>query len=174
MAADVLIAYASKRGSTEQVARGIGEVLRGQGFSTKVETAAECRDLEGFRAVVLGGSIYYGRWHPAARRFLRRHRTALESVPLAVFALGPGKDTGEDFASSRRQLDQALEKATGIEPRAIAVFGGAVDPEKLRFPFSHMPKTDIRDWDQIHSWALALPAELDLAAAEHGKELVPA
>ena len=63
MAADVLIAHASKRGSTEQVARGIGEVLRGQGFSTKVETAAECRDLEGFRAVVLGGSIYFGHWH---------------------------------------------------------------------------------------------------------------
>jgi menaquinone-dependent protoporphyrinogen oxidase len=174
MAADVLIAYASKRGSTEQVARGIGEVLRGQGFSTKVETAAECGDLEGLRAVVLGGSIYFGHWHHDARAFLRRHRTALESMPLAVFALGPGKDTEEDFASSRRQLDQALGHATGIEPRVIAVFGGAVDPEKLRFPFSHMPKTDIRDWDQIHSWALALPAELDLAAAEHSKELVPA
>jgi menaquinone-dependent protoporphyrinogen oxidase len=172
MAEDVLIAYASKRGSTEQVARRIGEALRGQGFSTRIEPAGKCRDLDGFRAVVLGGSIYVGRLHRDARKFMRRNRKALASMPLAVFALGPAKDTEEDFASSRRQLDQALEKATGIKPRAIAVFGGVIDPGKLRFPFNRMPKADVRDWEQIHSWAEGLAAELDLEAESvHGRKL---
>jgi menaquinone-dependent protoporphyrinogen oxidase len=162
MAADVLIAYASKRGSTEQVARAIGEALRSQRLTTKIEAAANCRDLDGFRAVVLGGSLYVGRWHRDARRFLRRHREALGSLPLAVFALGPGKATTEDFASSRLQLDAALEKATGIEPRAVAVFGGVIDPDRLRFPFNRMPRTDVRDWEEIRSWGLALPAQLEL------------
>lgn len=173
MAADVLIVYASKRGSTEQVARRIGEVFRAHGLSTKVERAAEIRDLQGFRAVVLGGSIYFGRWHRDARGFLHRHRAALESLPLAVFALGPGKATAEDFAASRKQLDEALAKAEGTVPRAVAVFGGAVDPEKLRFPLSRMAKTDIRDWEQIHAWAGELPAMFDLEPAQ-AREAVPA
>jgi menaquinone-dependent protoporphyrinogen oxidase len=165
MPADVLIVYASRRGSTEQVARRIGEALRGLGYSTKIEAAAAVRDLEVFRAVVLGGSIYIGRLHKDARRFLARHRKALATVPLAVFALGPGKNTAEDFASSRHQLDRALEKVKGVEPRAVVVFGGVVDPEKLHFPFNRMPKTDIRDWDQILSWSSSLPAMLDLEHA---------
>ena len=40
MAADVLIVYASKHGSTEQVARGIGETLRKRGLTTTIEPAA--------------------------------------------------------------------------------------------------------------------------------------
>ena len=173
MAAGVLVVYASKRGSTEQVARRIVETLREQGLMTKVEPAGEVEDLRGFRAVLVGGSIYMGRWHHDARAFLRRHRRTLEQVPLAVFALGPGKDTPEDFAMSRRQLEHALRRLPGIEPQTTAVFGGVVEPEKLRFPFNHMPKIDLRDWDEIRAWALTLPVELELEPAVHHRELVP-
>jgi menaquinone-dependent protoporphyrinogen oxidase len=173
MAADVLIVYASKHGSTEQVARGIGEKLRGLGFTTTIEPAREVEDLIGFRAVLLGGSIYMGRWHHDAKAFLRRHRSALEHVPFAVFALGPGKDTPKDFEASRHQLEHALEKTPELEPRAVAVFGGVIDPERLRFPLNHMPKIDLRDWDEIRIWAARLPAELELEAVEHHRELVP-
>src|SRR5579859_139424 len=82
MAADVLIVYASKHGSTEQVARGIGEVLRKHGLTTAVEPAGAVRDLSGFRAVVVGGSLYMGRWHHDARAFLRCHRRTLERLPF--------------------------------------------------------------------------------------------
>jgi menaquinone-dependent protoporphyrinogen oxidase len=173
MAADVLIVYASKHGSTEQVARGIGEKLRGLGLTTTIEPAGEVDDLTGFRAVVVGGSIYIGRWHNDAKAFLKRHRGALEHLPFAVFALGPGKDTPKDFENSRHQLEHALEKAPGLEPRAVAVFGGVIEPEKLRFPFSHMHHVDLRDWTEIRRWAAALPAELELEEVEHHRELVP-
>ena len=173
MAADVLIVYASKHGSTQQVARRIGEKLRGLGLTTAVERADEVDDLTGFRAVLLGGSIYMGRWHQDARAFLRRHRSALEHVAFAVFALGPGKDTPEDFANSRKQLDHWLEKTPELEPRVVAIFGGVIDPERLRFPLSHLPKTDLRDWNEIRRWAATLPAELDLEPVEHHRELVP-
>lgn len=171
--ADVLIVYASKHGSTEQVARGIGEKLRGLGLTTAVERAAGVDDLSGFRAVLLGGSIYVGRWHHDARAFLRRHRETLRQLPFAVFALGPGKDTPEDFANSRKQLDHWLEKTPELEPRAVAVFGGVIEPERLRFPFNHMPKLDLRDWAEIRRWAASLPVELDLEPVEHHRELVP-
>jgi menaquinone-dependent protoporphyrinogen oxidase len=173
MAADVLIVYASKHGSTEQVARGIGEKLRGLGLTTSIEPAGEVEDLRGYRAVLLGGSIYMGRWHHDARDFLKRHRRTLERLPFAVFALGPGKDRPEDFTASRKQLDHALEHFPELEPRTEAVFGGVIDPEKLRFPFNHLPKVDLRDWNEIRAWALTLPAELDLEPVVHHRELVP-
>jgi menaquinone-dependent protoporphyrinogen oxidase len=162
MTTEVLIAYASKHGSTEQVARRIGEVLRAQALSTTIEEAGAVTDLDGVRAVVLGGSIYVGRWHRDARAFLRRHADALDEIPFAVFALGPGKNTAHDFEQSRSQLDHALAKEPELEPRAVAVFGGVVDPERLRFPFNHMPAVDIRDWPTIHAWAAELPGLLGL------------
>jgi menaquinone-dependent protoporphyrinogen oxidase len=155
---DVLIAYASKHGSTEQVARRVGEVLRAQGLTTTIEQAGTVSDLDDVRTVVLGGSIYMGRWHRDARAFLTRHAQALDGIPFAVFALGPGKNTEHDFEHSRKQLDHALAHEPELEPRAVTVFGGVVDPERLRFPFNHMPALDIRDWPTIHAWAAELPA----------------
>jgi len=173
MAADVLIVYASKHGSTQQVARRIGEKLRELGLTTAVEQAAEVDDLTGFRAVLLGGSIYMGRWHHDARAFLQRHRAALGHLPFAVFALGPGKDTPEEFASSRKQLDHWLEKTPELKPRTVAVFGGVIEPERLPFPLNHLRKIDLRDWNEIRGWAAQLPAKLDLEQVEHHRELAP-
>lgn len=173
MHADVLIVYASKHGSTEQVARGIGEKLRGAGLTTQIERAGEVDDLTGFRSVLVGGSIYVGRWHHDARMFLRRHRQALAELPFAVFALGPGKNTPKDFAASRHQLEHALAKTPELEPRTIAVFGGVIDPERLGFPLNHMRKIDLRDWNEIRGWAADLPIALDLEPAVHHRELVP-
>jgi menaquinone-dependent protoporphyrinogen oxidase len=163
MTADVLVVYASKHGSTEQVARRIGEVLRAQGLSTKIDRAEAVDDLDGFRAVVVGGSIYMGRWHRDARGFLHHHHDTLVELPFAVFALGPGKDRPEDYAASRKQLDHALAKEHGLEPRAEAIFGGVIDPERMHFPLNHMPAIDLRDWEVIHAWAEELPAALELA-----------
>jgi hypothetical protein len=40
------------------------------------------------RRASLGGALYMGRLHREARRFLRTHREALATRPLAVFAMG--------------------------------------------------------------------------------------
>jgi len=172
MAADVLIVYASKHGSTEQTARRIGELLRTQGLTTKVAPAHEVEDLSGFRSVVLGGSIYMGRWHHDARRFLGHHRRELERIPFAVFALGPGRNTPHDFEESGKQLAHALERVPEIEARTTAVFGGVIDPERLRFPFSRSDARDLRDWTEIRRWTLSLPVELDLEPVIHHREAV--
>jgi hypothetical protein len=57
------------------------------------------------------------------------------------------------LAESRAQLDKALAKVPEVRPRSIAVFGGVIDPAKLRFPLSRMPASDARDWDAIDEWA---------------------
>lgn len=158
----MLIAYASKHESTHEVADAIAEALRDAGHDADVRLARDVEDLSPYRAIVLGGSLYMGRWHPDARRFLRRHRHALADLPLAVFALGPLHDTEEEIASSRAQLERALARVPEVRPTEIAIFGGRIDPASLRFPFTHMPASDARNWDAIRAWAEALPARLEL------------
>jgi menaquinone-dependent protoporphyrinogen oxidase len=157
-----LVAYASKHGSTEEVARAIAARLRADGQDVDVLPAASAAvaGTAGYDCVVLGGSLYMGRWHADARRFLRRHGGALERLPLAVFALGPLNLEEDQVAGSRKQLDGALGRL-GVEPKLVAIFGGVVEPEKLRFPFSRMAETDARDWQAIDAWA-------DEVAALHG------
>ena len=69
----------------------------------------------------------------------------------------------EHRAGSEKQFRHALRKLH-FTPFATALFGGAVDPRKLSFPFNHMPAADVRDWDAIRGWAteIADPSCLSL------------
>jgi menaquinone-dependent protoporphyrinogen oxidase len=149
----LLVAYATKHGSTIEVAEAIASALREHGREVDVEPASDVRALDGYSAVVLGGALYMGHWHKDAARFLKRHLHALEDVPFAVFAMGPKTVADEEVASSRNQLDRALQAVPELTPAAVTIFGGVVDPSKLRFPFKHMPASDARDWAAIGAWA---------------------
>jgi menaquinone-dependent protoporphyrinogen oxidase len=154
----LLIAYASKHGSTCEVALALAEPLRAHGFAVDVQPAADITDVRPYAAVVLGGALYTGRWHKDARHFLARHAGALAERPLAVYALGPGSLAPDDVARSRTQLDRALHAVPALTPVAAAVFGGVVKPDELHFPFNRMPAADARDWDAIRAWGEQLAA----------------
>jgi menaquinone-dependent protoporphyrinogen oxidase len=149
----LLVAYGSKRGSTREVAEALAKKLRMSEREVELRPAADVDDLTPYDGVVLGGSLYFGRWHEDAVRFLSKHRRELAERRVAIFALGPKTAEPKDLAESRAQLDKALQKTPEVEPRAVAVFGGVVDPAKLRFPLNRMPASDARDWNAIDAWA---------------------
>jgi menaquinone-dependent protoporphyrinogen oxidase len=161
----VLIAYATKHDSTHAVAEQIGHVLVDEGLQVVVRPAAEVREVDEFGAVVLGGALYMGRWHKDARHFMRAHRTALAERPTYVFAMGPVDLEEKSVAGARKQLDHALAKTPDVEPAGIAIFGGVIEPEHLRFPFNRMPQADARDPDAIRAWAHGIASELTTTAA---------
>jgi menaquinone-dependent protoporphyrinogen oxidase len=164
----ILVAHASRHGSTREVAEAVAGTLRARGFGVDVMPAAEVGVLRGYAGVVLGGALYTGRLHKDARRFLARHREALAGRALAVFALGPRTPAPADVAASRAQLDRALRD---VAPVSVAVFGGVLKPAELRFPFNRMPASDARDWAAIAAWAEELAARLaprDVRASTDG------
>jgi menaquinone-dependent protoporphyrinogen oxidase len=163
----ILVAYATKKGSTREVAEVIGSQLVEQGIPVDVRPAQEVRSLEAYQGVVLGGALYMGRLHGDARDFLKRSAEALASIPLAVFAMGPKTLEADDVAGARAQLDAALAKTPEVKPTLVAIFGGVVDPTKLRFPLSRLPASDARDWEAIHVFA-----EQAASLCEHGAEVV--
>lgn len=158
----VLVGYATRYGSTQEVAEAIAATLREGGLEVDLQPLRQVRTLEGYGGVVLGAALYMYRWHKDARRFLSRHRQALVERPVAVFALGPTHDPHDEqeWQDARRQLDQELAKTAWLKPVALELFGGKFDPTKLRFPLNRFagaePVTDIRDWEAIRAWAAGL------------------
>jgi menaquinone-dependent protoporphyrinogen oxidase len=165
MTSPVLVGYATKAGSTREVAEVVARTLREHGLEADVRPVGEIGTLAPYAGVVLGAAIYMGRVHKDARRFLRTHRAELADLPLAVFAMGPHTLAADDVAASRAQLDHALASFPELRLATVAIFGGVVDPGKLRFPFNRMPATDARDWTAIRSWADAVANAVTPAAA---------
>jgi len=172
----VLVAYATRYGSTQEIAEAIAATLRENGLEVDLEPAKEVKVLDEYTAVVLGAPIYMFHWHKEAKSFLSRHREALKKLPVAIFALGPFHDEEGEWKEVRAELDKELEKFLWLTPIAIEIFGGKYDEEKLRFPdniivrlpgspLHNMPVIDIRDWTAIRDWASKLAAQFQPALA---------
>ena len=166
----VLVAYASKYGSTQEVAEAIAETLRKSGIEVDLQPMRKVRTLDGYGSVVLGAPLYFGLWHKDALNFLSRNQDALAQRPVAIFALGPNSNDEKEMQGSRAQLDKELAKFPWLTPVVIEVFGGKY-PSRLRFPESliaslpasplhGMPASDVRDWTAIRAWANSLPQKL--------------
>ncbi len=149
----VLVAFTTKNGSTAEVADVVARTLRSQGWAVELVPITDRPDVAGRSLVVVGAPIYNGRWDRRARVFLKRHRSRIASVPVAVFGMGPREATEEAFERSRAQLDRALAKLRWLQPIAVTVFGG-VDPPKKH------PRRDVRDWDAIDAWCAELAASV--------------
>jgi menaquinone-dependent protoporphyrinogen oxidase len=167
MSTSILVGYATRYGSTQEVAEAVAATLRERGLAVDLQPMRQVRTLTGYSAVVLGAPLFMFRWHKDALRFLSRHRNALTERPVAVFALGPVHDPydEQEWQDSRAQLDKALVQFPWLTPVALEVFGGKYDPEKLRFPISLFagkePASDLRDWTAIRAWAGNLAAKLE-------------
>ena len=106
---EVLIAYATKHGSTHEVAESVAAHFADIGVEAHTLPAQLVESIDEYQAVVLGAPLYMGRWHRDARAFLRRFRTELASKPLAAFALGPTADEPKQWEEARAQLYRARD-----------------------------------------------------------------
>lgn len=48
---------------------------------------------------------------------------------------------------------------------SVRIFGGAIDPARMRFPLTHMEAADARDWAAIDDWADELVPRVAAPAA---------
>src|ERR1035441_2169068 len=83
----VLVTYATRYGSTEEVARAVAETLRERSVAVECQPIRSVHSLERYGAIVLGVPLYMGQMHKDARGFLAAHRNALTKMPVALFVL---------------------------------------------------------------------------------------
>jgi menaquinone-dependent protoporphyrinogen oxidase len=160
----VLVAVASKHGSTQGIAEAIAARLNELGHDAEVRSAEDVREIGDVRALVLGSAVYAGSWMKEAMDFAERNADAFSNVPVWLFSSGPLGTEVKDEEEQPRQLGDLTRMLKPIEHR---VFFGALDKSKLGFAERMMvkavkaPEGDFRDWDTIRSWADGIASELD-------------
>ena len=78
----VLLAYATRFGSTQEVAETVAASLREAGLKVDLRLMSQVESLDQYKAVVLGAAIYNAKWHAEAHQFMARHQAARISAIL--------------------------------------------------------------------------------------------
>jgi menaquinone-dependent protoporphyrinogen oxidase len=161
MGSRVLVAYATKHGSTREIAEEIGRVLEAAGLETVVMPARGVVDLAPYDAIVLGSALYAAHWRREANRFVTRHLEELRHRPVWLFSSGPldrSADAGILPATPTVAVTAELIGAQGH-----CTFGGrlladtpGLDPQVL---LTH-PVGDFRNWPAIRDWAATIASTL--------------
>lgn len=165
MGSRVLVAYASKAGSTAEVAGAIGKRLADTGLTVDVRRAKNVRSVDGYAAVIVGSAIRAGQWLSEASGFVKTHREALAARKTAFFTLC--MTLRQDTPEHRETVAAYLKSVREIlEPDKIEFFAGKMDYRKLALAprlivrGMKVPEGDFRNWDAIGAWTDALCKEM--------------
>lgn len=161
----VLVTYASRYGSTKEIAEMIGRTLEEQGYAVDYMNVMDVSDVSAYAAVVVGSPIYMGKWLVEAVDFVKKFRNDLIRRPLAVFAVGYSMKEESDMIrkSARASMTEVLMY---VEPQAEGLFAGKFAVEGMSEADLQLMKMagavpgDARDWNVIAGWARALPSIL--------------
>jgi menaquinone-dependent protoporphyrinogen oxidase len=160
----ILVTWGTKYGSTEGIARIIGEHMRSDVVDVDIVPANQTRGLEPYDAVIVGGALYANRWHRDARRFVLRNTRALRRIPVWLFSSGPLDESAEHEAIPPTNQVKALMEQIGA--RGHVTFGGRLAPDAKGFAAGAMAKTHAGDWrnpEHIRTWADQVARELPTA-----------
>lgn len=162
----VLIGYASKHGSTAEIAEIIADKMRESGLNVDCRPLSEIDSLSGYDAVVLGSALYVNRWRHEARRFLHRHAEVLSKRPLWVFSSGPVGESSRALEPASLEPKRVAAEVERLGAREHVVFGGRV-PTEPHGPLEHAPVRgtpeqyrDRRYWAEIREWAARIAGAL--------------
>jgi menaquinone-dependent protoporphyrinogen oxidase len=157
----ILIAVASRHGSTGEIAESIGNELRGAGHQVDVLDAGHVTSVDPYEAAIVGSAVYLGGWLAEARDFSHRHQAKLASIPTWLFSSGPIGPNSP--ASPPAHLDELMQ---ATKARGHRIFVGMLDRSKLSLgerliaTVVRAPDGDFRDWDEIHRWANEIASAL--------------
>lgn len=162
MKPQALVAYASRAGSTAEIARSIGEILAGRGYAVDVRPVKETISAGGYQAVIVGSAVRMGAWLPEAVEFVRANRGRLSQIPTAFFTVHM-LNRGEDAAARQARDAYTASVRAILAPQEEVFFAGRLDPDRLAF-LDRLITTfvggktgaatgDLRDWEQIDGWA---------------------
>lgn len=158
MSIRILVTYATKAGSTAEIAAKIGEHLSARGFAVDVINVKSKPDPKDYQAVILGSCIRMGGWLPEMMDYIKANQFSLNSMQAALFTVHM-LNAGDDETSKAARIAY-MDKVRDLMPGTEEVyFLGAMDYSKLsmldRF-ISKMVKSvesDQRDWDRIKFWS---------------------
>jgi menaquinone-dependent protoporphyrinogen oxidase len=170
---NVLVAYATRLGSTKAIAERIAGRLETHRLAVVVRAVDAVESLTPYDAVVIGSAVYAGRWLTEATEFVRDLEAALSARPTWLFSSGPVGRMAANVDPVR--ADEILEITAAIGAKGHRIFAGALDRRTVdgstlgfadRFLAKHfVAEGDYRDWDEIEAWADEIASDLTAAPA---------
>lgn len=163
----VLVAAASRHGSTAEIAARLGEALTAAGVAADVRPPGEVASVEPYDGVILGSGVYAGRWLSSAREFVDRELERLTARPVWLFSSGPVGDPAKP-AADPVDVEAICRRTHALDHR---VFAGKIDRQKLGFGERaivlavHAAEGDFRAWDDVTAWAAGIAATLTTVPA---------
>lgn len=166
----VLVTAASRHGATAEIAWRIGEVLWLAGIEADVRQPEDVGSVAPYDGVVLGSSVYAGRWLAPARKLAERDEVVLSSRPVWLFSSGPvgapAMPEGEpvDGAAIRKRIHAVDHRvfAGKLERRQLGL------AERAIVAVVHGAEGDYRPWDAVTEWATSIARSLEAYLAEDG------
>ncbi|HEX9104175.1 MAG TPA: flavodoxin domain-containing protein [Polyangia bacterium] len=182
-----LILYATRHGQTRKVAEYLGAALRSRAIEADVVDIAAVGGtlaLPGYAAAVLAAPVHIGK-HKDMVPFVRRHRSALETLPCAFVSVSGSQATAEHpgtpadararaVAGVQKSLDDFFRQ-TGWRPAHVLPVAGALLFSKYNFLVRFVVRAIVRragapidlhvdreytDWAALDRFADALAVSL--------------
>ena len=159
----ILIAVASKHGSTREIAGALAQELEKQRHDVAVHAAQRSLAVDGYDAALVGSAVYVGNWMGEARAFVAENQAALARIPVWLFSSGPLGAENPQPEADPAGMDELMAQ-TGA--RGHQIFVGKLDKsalglgERLIVRGVRAPYGDFRDWDAIRAWGQTIAREL--------------
>ncbi len=163
----ILVTYASRSGSTREIAEAIGKTLTEKGTQVDLLPMQEVKDLSSYQAVVVGSAMRASKWLPEAMQFVRSHAAELRQKPCATFTvcITLAMSNSNQYRQAVRGWIAPVREQ--LHPLSEGLFAGVLDFTKLPLNFDTLklrltvalgifPKEDRRDWNAVRSWAESL------------------
>lgn len=154
----VLVCYATRYGSTGEIASCIAGELQKGGFQVTISPLSRVTNPGNFDAVIIGSPLYMGKWLAEARDFVNRFRKELQGLPVAVFTVG------YSFRDAMKEYIVPSEDALApvrifISPVASGYFPGRVDTDRMSrtdreiIRLADITPGDFLDPEMVRQWA---------------------
>ena len=160
----VLVAYATRFGSTHEIASAIAHELNAAGLNAHAAETSSGLVPADYDAFVIGSPLYAGTWLPSAGMFAAIMAERMKGKPVALFSVGTLilKSPESGRAEHTKFIEGLVEVAPGPNVVADIVFSGYFDRSNLPWwlriidRFAPTPQGDHRNWPEIQAWAKSL------------------
>lgn len=160
----ILVTYASRAGSTAEIAETVSKTLSQDGVQIELLPMQDVKNISSYSAVVAGSAIRNSKWLPEAMDFVQTHRAELAKKPFATFTvcITLAMSNSDQYRQAVREWTAPVR--TLVQPMSEGLFAGKLDFHKLPVTFATLklrlvvalgifPKDDRRNWNAIRTWA---------------------
>lgn len=157
----ILVCYATRYGSTKEVAEIICGQLSDMGFETRLNNVNEDIDLSGIDIVFAGSPLHLGKWLPEAKEFFQFKKNELNKIPVITFTTGItlSSPTEHNLLKAKFAID---EVSVYVSPAGCGFFAGKLSEEMLSDTDMQLVKMariedgDYIDAESIKKWVVEI------------------